>query len=130
LATVSERPKRWRVFDKIADSTLHVIVFAGIWVIFSVVGLLFVGFRSTSPKYWIIPIVAFPFLYFALEAVGELLRGIPPIRTTRNAVDEATKEKPFSGLRILYLLIETLVLLSMATGVWYFGRAMVYRWFL
>lgn len=126
----SERPKHWIVFDKITDRTMHGMVFAAIWVIVSIVGLLCVGFRSPSTKYWIIAIVVFPFLHFALETAGELFRRMSPVAKAREAIGEVTEGKTFSGLRVLYLFIETLVLLCLIIGVWYFGRLVVNRWFL
>lgn len=113
----------------IAGKTMRILVIAGIWVVFSVAGLFLIGFRSSSLKPWIIAIVAFPFLYVAFEGGVELFRRMPLTRNVRKAVDEATKERSFSGLRVLYLLIETLVILSLTVGVWYIAKVVVGRWF-
>ncbi len=80
-----------------------------------------------SVGYWIIAIIAFPFLFALGEGIAELFRRTPPVAKIRTAIDRKTKEKAFSGLRVAYLLLETLVFLGLVVGAWYLGKGIIDR---
>ena len=80
-----------------------------------------------SVGYWIIAIIAYPFIFALGEGIVELFRKTPPIANIRTAIDRRTKEKAFSGLRVAYLLLETIVFLGLVFGAWYLGKGIIDR---
>jgi hypothetical protein len=78
-----------------------------------------------SVGYWIIAIIAFPFLFALGEGIVELFRRIPPVAKVRTSIAEKTKDKAFSGLRIAYLLLEMLAFLGLIFGCWYLGKVII-----
>jgi len=116
LSIISEQPKWFKIFNKMADRIVEIIALSALWIVFSFILLLFSGFRSNSLAAWAVAIIVAPLLYVAGEGVVEFIRGIKPVKTVRDSIDKKTEGKSISGTRISYLLIESLILLGLLSG--------------
>ena len=118
MSIISEQPKWFRTFNKVADRIVEIVVLTAIYVVFSFILLLFSGFRSKSLAAWAVAIIVAPLLYVTGEMFVEFFRRIKPIRTVRDSIDKKTERKSISGTRIIYLLFETLILLGLMAACW------------
>ena len=116
MSIISEQPKWFKIFNKMADRIVEIIALSALWIVFSFILLLFSGFRSNSLAAWAVAIIVAPLLYVAGEGVVEFIRGIKPVKTVRDSIDKKTEGKSISGTRISYLLIESLILLGLLSG--------------
>jgi hypothetical protein len=118
LSIISEQPKWFKIFNKAVDRIAEITALVVIWIVFSFILLLFSGFRSDSLAAWAVAIIVAPLLYVAGEMFVEFFRGIKPIRTLRDSIDKKTERKSISGIRISYLLFESLILLGLMAACW------------
>ena len=118
MSIISEQPKWFKIFNKTVDRIAEIVAMAAVWIVFSFILLFLSGFRSDSLAAWAVAIIVAPFLYVAGEMFVELFRGIKPIRTLRDSIDKKTEGKSISGIRIFYLLFESLILLGLMAGCW------------
>ena len=118
MSIISGQPKWFKIFNKMVDRIVEIIVLATLWMVFSFILLLLSGFRSNSLGAWAVAIIVAPLLYVAGEGLVEFIRGIKPIRALRDSIDKETEQKSISGTRIIYLLFETLILLGLMSACW------------
>ncbi|OGP91901.1 MAG: hypothetical protein A2157_12825 [Deltaproteobacteria bacterium RBG_16_47_11] len=118
MSIISEQLKWFKIFNRMVDRIVEIIVLATPWIVFSFIILLLSGFRSNSLAAWVVAIFVAPLLYVAGEMFVEFFRGIKPVKIVRESIDEQTEGKSLSGIRISYLLIESLILLGILAGCW------------
>jgi hypothetical protein len=113
-----------RVMDRVP------IAMAGLVERFLFVGLAWaeLGFRPKSVLGWLMLLLCGPILWFALSLLGEAaaegFQHLPGLRHAREAVVQRTKGRQLSGLRILYLVVELLLVAGLVGGLMYlFGLA-------
>ena len=118
MSIISEQPKWFKIFNKTVDRIVEIIALAALWIVFSFILLLFLGFRSNSLAAWAVAIIVAPLLYVAGEGLVEFIRGTKPLKMVRESIDKKTEGKSISGTRIFYLLIESLIRLGLLSGCW------------
>jgi hypothetical protein len=114
--TVAKQSKLFKWFTKTIERVTEIVVLAAIWVLLGV-GILFAGgYQSGSLLSWLVAIVALLVLYAASELTGAFVRGIGPIKSLRQSIDERTQGKSISVVRIAYLLAESSILIGVLFG--------------
>lgn len=118
----TERPRHWRLLDRLLDGGGTVLVVAVLWATLGLFLVLVHGLRPDSLGRWLLYVFLAPLVWIAVEALVEGFRAIPLVKRARSSIDEKTQNQVFSGTRVVYLLFEALVFLTLFfTIIWALG---------
>lgn len=118
----SERPRHWRLFDRLLDGGGTALVMVLLWAAFGFFLVLVHGLVPNSSGRRLLYVFLAPLVWIAGEALVEAFRAIPFIKRVRSSIDERTQNQSVSGTRIIYLLVEATVFLALSfTIIWVLG---------
>lgn len=118
----TERPRHWRLLDRLIDGGGAVIFFLVLWAAFGLFLVLIHGLIPRSFSGWLLYVFLAPLVWIAGEVLLEGFQAIPPIKRARNTIRRRAHQHWLSGTRIVYLLIEFIVFLALFfTIIWLLG---------
>jgi len=117
-----ERPRYWRPLDRLLEGGGTALVVAVLWAAFGLAIVLVYGLRPNSLGRWLLFVFLAPLVWIVGEALVEGFHAIPFVKRARSSIDERTQNQSVSGTRIVYLLFEAIVLLTLFfTIIWVLG---------
>ncbi len=118
----TERPRHWRLLDRLIDGGGAVIFFLVLWAAFGLFLVLIHGLIPRSFSGWLLYVFLAPLVWVAGEALVEGFGAIPLIKRARISIDQKTQNQTVSGTRIVYVLIEFVIFLALLfTIIWLLG---------
>jgi len=109
--------------SRINQAVVLTILFTGLWIVLAVVCMAFFRTWPKTALGWVVGLLAAPVVFILAEGLAGLVAAgfgkIPLVSRARQDIEERNKDKTVSSERIMFVLVELVVMAAILGGIVY-----------